>query len=118
MINSIEICKQLSSLNFINVKLKLKQIFRLKLLECDIYEKIWRLHVCFSVAIYSGIQCQNCFKCQLGKLKLRIANVSYLFSMWVGLFTNSREIEPTVSYKQFLIKNACTQKSLFIIIRN
>ena len=30
--------------------------------------------------------------------------VSQLFSIWVALFLNFREIEPTVSYKLFLIK--------------
>ena len=35
--NSVEVCKQLSSLNCINAKLKSKQISNLKLLECAIY---------------------------------------------------------------------------------
>ena len=37
MTKSVEISKQLSSLNFINVKLNSKLIFKWKLLECAIY---------------------------------------------------------------------------------
>ena len=37
MTSSVDICKQLSSLNFTNVKFKSKQILKWKLLECAIY---------------------------------------------------------------------------------
>ena len=37
MTNSVEICKQSDSLNFINVKLKSRQILKWELLECAIY---------------------------------------------------------------------------------
>ena len=61
MTNSVEICKQLMrSLKLINVKLKSKQIFKWKLLECAIY----------------CVQCQDCSECQLGKLQLQITKVS------------------------------------------
>ena len=43
MTNSVEICKQLSPLNFINVKLKSKQIFKWKLLELQY--TVLKLHI-------------------------------------------------------------------------
>ena len=35
-----------------------------------------KLNVKCSVTIYSEVQCQDCFECQLGKLKLQIIKVS------------------------------------------
>ena len=46
---------------------------------------------------------------RLSTQKIKTANYkSFLafFLTWAGLFLNFREIEPIVSYKQFLIKNA------------
>ena len=58
MTNSVEIRKQLRSLNFINVKLKSKQIVKWKLLKGEITENECKLHVKCSVAIYSDFECQ------------------------------------------------------------
>ena len=76
MINSVEICKQLSSLNFINVKLKSKQILNRNFLSVQFTENECKLHVKCSVAIYSDVQCKDCFECQHGKIKLQIIKVS------------------------------------------
>ena len=69
--------------------------------------------------MFSGVQCQDCFEWQLGKLKLQITKVSQLLSIWAGPFLNFREIEHTVSYKLFLIKMRVmflTIDTIFVIL--
>ena len=75
MTNSVEICKQLSSLNFINVKLKSKQILN------------W-----------------NFLSVQYTVIVLHIIKGSKFFSIWEGLFLNFRKIVPTISYNLFQLK--------------
>ena len=41
-------------------------------------ENYCKLHVCCSIVIYNGVQCQDRFELQLGKLKLHITRVSCL----------------------------------------
>ena len=81
MTNSVEICKKLSSLNFINIMLKSKQIFKWNFLSVQFTKKGCKLHVKCGVAIYSDVQCQDCFECQFGKLKLQILKFSKLFKL-------------------------------------
>ena len=76
MTNSVEICKQLSSLNFISVKLKSKKILNGNFLSVQFTENECKLHVKCSVAVYSDAHCQDCFVCRLGKLKLQIIKAS------------------------------------------
>ena len=115
MTNSVEICKQLSSLNLISVKLKSNKFLNGNFLSVQFIENECKLYVKCSVAINSDVQCQDCFECQLGKLKLRIIKVSKLFSIWVGLFLNFRKIEPTVSYSLLLIRKCFyCMKSIYI----
>ena len=54
---------------------------------------------------------------RVSTLKIETANYkSFLaFSIWLGLFPNFRKIEPTVSYNQFPIKNACISSYLLVI---
>ena len=46
----------------------------------------------------------NSFRVSTRKIKTANYNSFLAFLIWVGLFLNFREIEPSVSYKQFLIK--------------
>jgi len=39
-------------------------------------ENYYKQHVRCSIAIYSGVQCQDFFECQFGKLKLQVTKVS------------------------------------------
>ena len=92
MPNFVEICKQLGSLDFINVKLKSKQSFKWKPRVCNLLRISEKLHACCSVAICSGVPCQDCFKCQFGRLKLQITKVSSLFSICVVCFLTFEQL--------------------------
>ena len=105
--NSVEIGKHLSTLNFINVKLKSKIFFNGNFFIVQFTEDECKLHVKCGVAIYSDVQCQDCFECQVGKLKLQIIKVSWPFFNLGSVVFNFLKIEPTVSYKLFTYKKIC-----------
>ena len=103
MTNSVEICKQLSSSSFINVKLKSKKISSGNFLSVQLL----RINAnCVSVVVLQLKWCSMLRLFRVSTRKIKTANYkSFLaFSVLVVLFLNFREIEPTVSYKLFLMK--------------